>query len=432
MRTSTVRVVATVLAIGLLVAACGDDGDEGGSEDTTTTAATAADRGNVDGVLQIGHLAPQTGAFSSMVSSVTTPVQIAIDEINAADGVNGQDVVLAVRDDGTDQTVAASAFDLLLESDNVDVVLGPATSPATLGIIEKVATSGVLVCGGSATASDLSEVDSGGYYFRTAPPDRFQGPALAQVVLADERANPAIIARDDSYGVSLGRSLSRALVDDGATIAGGDVISYDPEGTGLETAVQNVVEAQPDSVIVLGFADDGAAVLSEMIEKGIGPADLPVYTTDGMQSGSLGAAIDPDDPGIVSGIRGTAPAASPSGIEHPFNAKMQETGLPPIFSAYYYDCTILSALAAVKAGSDDPSEMKDAFAENLTGETDCNSFADCKSVLESGGSIHYRGASSSFDSWADFEPDQGVYDVWSFDDSGEPVTEPPSSQIRIG
>jgi branched-chain amino acid transport system substrate-binding protein len=429
------RGLAVLLALSCVVTACGDDGESGtdttsGNGSTSTTEAAIPDRGNVDGVLQLGHLAPQTGPMAAIVTSVTEAVRIGVEEINAAGGVNGEDVVLTVADDGADPAVTATALDQMIESDGVDAVVGPATSSSALAVIDKIRTAGVLDCSGSATAGDLSTADAGGYFFRTAPPDGFQGPALAELVLRDGNARVGIIARNDSYGVGLAESAEQALLDSGAETAG-DIVAYDPAGTDFDADVQALLDGTPDSVILIGFSDDGARVLSTMIERGIGPDDLPIYTTDGLQTPALAAAVDPDDPSVLVGIRGTAPAAVPGGVDSPFYAAFGELGIPPIFSAYYYDCTMLTALSAQAAGTDDAAEMKDAFAANLSGDTDCNTYADCLAALEAGATIHYRGASASFDDWNGFEPAQGVYDVWSYDEAGEPVTGDAEDQITI-
>jgi branched-chain amino acid transport system substrate-binding protein len=420
--------VALVAVVALMAAGCG--GGDDGEKTSGTTRASAGDRGNVNGTLELGALVPQTGALAAIVESLTTGVDIALEEINEAGGVLGKQVKLTVRDDGTDKNVAAASLTTLLDSDKVDAIIGPAASGTALGILKKVRDAGVVMCSGSNTAAELSTEDSGGYYFRTAPPDKFQGPALAELVLADGRTKPAIIVRNDSYGVGFGDALKQALTDGGATV--GDVVAYDPNGTNFDADVQKVIDQGPDAVIVIGFVEDGAKILKTMIDKGVGPDRIPIYTADGMQSGDLGKTVDPDNPGVVAGIKGTAPAAAPAGIDHPFNAKMQATGVDPIFSAYYYDCTILIALAAEKAGSDDPAKIRAAFAENLAGDTDCTTFAECKQALADGKRIHYRGASSRFDNWAGHEPGEGVYERWSYDAEGKVVTEDASTQIRIG
>jgi branched-chain amino acid transport system substrate-binding protein len=356
-------------------------------------------------------------------------VELAVKEINDAGGVGGKPIELSEADDGAEPSVATASFDQLVESDKIDALLGPSTSPTTLAVVSKIKSAGVPTCTGSATSAQLSEVDAGGFFFRTAPPDRFQGPALAELILGDDHSKVAILARDDSYGDGLGGATAKALSDSGAEV--GDVISYDPDGTNFESEVQKAADQEPDAVVLIGFSDDAAKVLKEMIAKGIGPKDVAVYTTDGFQSPEFASLVDPKDPSAVAGIKGTAPAAAPDGIDHPFMASFMPLGIPPIFSAYYYDCTMLMALATEAAGSDDPGKIAKAFAANLEGDTDCKTFADCKAALADGKTIHYRGASSTFDEWDDFEPGSGAYDVWSFDAQGAPQTDPPTSQIVI-
>src|SRR5690606_32380733 len=115
--------------------------------------------------------------------------------------------------------------------------------------------------------------------------------------------------------------------------------------------------SEPDAVAVIGFNDDGAQILNVMIGKGAGPADMPIYTADGMQSSTFAETVDPSDPSKIAGIKGTAPAAAPSGIEHPFTAAFADTGVDTIFSSYYYDCTILMALAIQASGSEKGSDI---------------------------------------------------------------------------
>ena len=75
--------------------------------------------------------------------------------------------------------------------------------------------------------------------------------------------------------------------------------------------------------------------------------------------------------------------------------------------------------------------MKESFAKNLRGKTDCSTFAACKQLLTDGKTIHYRGASSPFDRWDGNEPGQGTFDVWSYAPNGTVVTGPPGQQIPV-
>jgi branched-chain amino acid transport system substrate-binding protein len=379
----------------------------------------------------LGQLAPETGSLAPLVQSFVRPAQLAVDEINLSGGVNGAPVRIVVADDAsTDVDAARAALTKLLDTEQADAILGPTSSGSAIELLKDVRDENVLMCSGSNTRAELSTADSGGRYFRTSPSDRLQGKALAQLLVRDVRRRPAILVRNDSYGAGIAEPLARALRQ-AKVRAAGEVIAYDPSGSDAAAKVSEALGRKPDSVVVVGLADDGAKVVQALVQAGAGPAQLPTYTVDGLQSSTFGTAVDASNPRVVAGIKGTAPAAAPAGIDSPFNAAFAATGVQPVYSAYTYDCTVLAALAAVAAKTDDPARMRRAFARNLRGATDCATFAECKAALDAGKTIHYRGASSRFDDWRGHEPGPGSFEVWSYDPDARVLTAPPDQQIKV-
>jgi branched-chain amino acid transport system substrate-binding protein len=398
-----------------------------------TAGAGEEKRGNVNGSLELGQLAAQSGQLANIVQSLTVPVTMAVDEINAAGGVLGNPVTYAVADDATDPAIASESLEGLLEDAKVDAIIGPTSSGITLNILEEVQRRSVLLCSGSNFSAELSEADSDGYYFRTTPSDRLQGPALAELVRKDGHKKVGILARRDTYGVGLATSVKKALDRGGKRVVAN--VEYDPDATSFDREVQRVVDQKPDAVIVLGFENDGADIVRTLIAKGLSPQQFPIYTADGMRTNAFPTLLDPNNPGAVAGIKGTSPATAPTGVQHPFLDAFSTTGIDPIYSAFYYDCTILTALAAEKAKSDDPAKMKEAFAANTKGKNKCTTYAECKQLLDDGKTVQYQGASAAFrnmNKFGAFEPSAGVYEVWSFDEAGRDNSEPPETQIRVG
>ena len=427
-RNLTRALIVAVAALGLVASACGSD-DEKSDDSTTTTASSGGDRGNVDGELKLGTLVPQTGDLSVIVESLQTPVDLAVKAINDAGGVNGKPVVVVEADDGTNPNVAATSYAKLVNTDKVDAIIGPAPSGVASKLLESIATDKVPTCSGSTTAANLQD-GGDGYFFRTAPGDDLQGPALATLITGEGKSKVAILARNDDYGKGFSEALSTALEDSGAQVT--ETVLYNPDASNFDADVQKALDSSPDAVVIIGFNDDGAKVVSTMIGKGAGPSDIPIYTADGMKGSSFAATVDPSDPSKVAGIKGTAPAAAPQGIESPFTAEFAATGIDTIFSSYYWDCTNLMALAAVKAKSDDGTAIAENFASNLEGDEDCNNFKDCKALLEEGKTIHYRGASSMFEKWNKMQPGTGVYDVWAYGADGKDANVEGAAQISIG
>jgi len=429
MRRNTLRVlIVVVAAVGLVAGACGGD-DKSDSTTTTAKEADGSGRGNVDGQLLLGALVPQTGDLSAIAKSLQTPIEMAVASINEAGGVNGKPVKVNIADDGTNPNVAATSYAKLVNTDKVDAIIGPAPSGVAAKMLDSFKTDKVPACSGSTTAANLKD-GGGGYFFRTAPGDDLQGPALATLITNDGHKKVAILARNDDYGKGFSESLTTALTDGGAKVT--TTVLYNPDASNFDADVQKALDSSPDAVAIIGFNDDGAKVVSTLIGKGAGPSKMPTYTADGMQSNSFATTVDPSDPSKVAGIKGTAPASAPKGIESPFTAEFAKTGIDTIFSSYYWDCTNLMALAAVKAKSDDGTKIAENFAANLEGDNDCNTFKDCKALLEEGKTIHYRGASSAFDKWNKMQPGTGVYDVWQYTADGKYSNVEGVEQISVG
>jgi branched-chain amino acid transport system substrate-binding protein len=426
--------VLVLVALMALVAAC--DSNDDGSDANVTTTVDSGDagpssnvRGNVNGTLEIGKLLPQTGDQSARFKAVDTPVNMAIQEINAAGGVNGRPIKVFAADDGTSADVATVSLDRLLNANKVDVVIGPSNSATMLGIMDQVKSGEAITCSGSNTAGELTDRESGGYYLRTSPPDKFQGPALAQLVTNDGRSRIAVVTRHDSYGEGFGSALESAFREQDVDVVFND--SYDPTDD-FKSIVGEVKAAKPDAVIVIGLSEDGGRVLRQLIAQGLGPHDIPTYTADGMQGKSFYKDVDPTNPASVQGIKGTAPSPAPAGRVHPFAAKYAKTGQDTIFSSHYYDCTMIVALAAEAAGTDDPGLIrKQILAVSKGGET-CQTYAECLALLKAGTDIDYDGASGPVDLDEHREPTVGVYDVWEYNAAGAPVDIEGVAQIKIG
>ena len=197
--------------------------------------------------------------------------QMAIRDINAADGILGKQVSVSVKDDGGDSNVdlAKTNVDQLINNDKVDAIIGAAPSGTTKEIIDKITDSGTVECSPSNTGSDLTTWKDKGLYFRTPPPDNLQAQALAKAISDDGKQSVAIIAQNSDYGTGFVRFLEPALKDAGVDVA--ESISYDSNATSFDTEVEQVAAAKPDGVALIGYPEDGGLVLKGMIQKDLGP-----------------------------------------------------------------------------------------------------------------------------------------------------------------
>jgi len=413
---------ALIFAFALIAAACGsdDNGDNAESSGDSTTTTTAGDsegggaQNTGDGTFTVGTLLPETGSLAFLGPPEFAGVDLAVQDINDAGGVNGEQIPDAIHgDSGDTETDTASQTTDRLLSQNADVIVGAASSGVSLTVIDKITGAGVIQFSPANTAPDFTTYDDNGLYFRTAPSDVLQGQLLGELIAGDGNATLGILALDDPYGTGLA-----GFVEDSFTQSGGEVtkkVIYDPNATNFDAEVQQIADTNPDAVIVIGF-DESARILTSMIEKGIGPSDIPVYGTDGNMGNALSDQFD--NPADISGMKGTTPLTD---LSDDFKGRLDEVD-PNLEDYNYagesYDAVVITALAADIAGTDNPTEVAAEINGVTKGGTKCESYADCLDLVGQGTDIDYDGISGPLSFSDAGEPSEASFGILTFGDSG--------------
>ena len=147
-------------------------------------------------------------------------MEYAISLVNAAGGVLGKPVEYVQGDSGDTSTDTASTTSDRLLGENVDAIVGAASSGVTLTVIDKITAAGVIMMSPANTSLKLSDYPDKGLYFRLAPPDDLQGSVLAELIAGDGNASAYILALDDAYGTSLADTVEEVLTASGVTEIG--------------------------------------------------------------------------------------------------------------------------------------------------------------------------------------------------------------------
>ena len=283
------------------------------------------DRGNKDGQLVIGHLGPESGDLSAIIDSLRTPITIAIDEINAAGGVNDQPVILVTGDDGggPEPQTASHRSTGCSRPTRSTRSWDRRPHPHVEAIADKIDTNAAVVCTGSETSPELSRrraMQAGTSSARRLPtssrrPRRRAGPLGGAQPCGDP------LAANDPYGRGYAKAMSKALKQGGAKVVAN--VSYDPDGSQFDADAEKVADVDADALALIAYPDTGSKVIQALIAAGVGPADVPLYTTDGLDSSSIPELVDPANLGVLDGVQGTTPAAAPAGVEHPFQGDVR-------------------------------------------------------------------------------------------------------------
>lgn len=444
-RTRHFRAAAALSAVALL-AACGDGdgeetvgedvgqeqtedpGDAGDAEDTETateddedTATEDEEGGQAAGgsgdEFKLGYVLPETGQLAFLGPPQISALELAIEDINAAGGVLGTEVPAPVAgDEAAQESVAQASADRILNQ-GVSAIVGAAASGMSLAIIDRVTGAGVMQCSGSNTAPTFTDYEDNGLYIRTAPSDALQGPVLANTIINDGWSNIAILARADDYGQGLANATAEALENAGATVAVNE--TYDPNATDFNAPVQTAVNAGADAVVVIAF-EEGTQILQGLIENGVTPADTGFYGADGLRSPDLGELVNENDPSVIAGMKGTAPASAENPEFLESLAEFDpELGDNTQFAPQVYDCVVTMALAAEAAESVDAEVFKEEVV-NVTREGEpCTSFEECLEMVQNGEDIDYNGVSGPLDFVDVGEPGRATIEVYGFNEEGE-------------
>ncbi|MEG3613913.1 MULTISPECIES: ABC transporter substrate-binding protein [Isoptericola] len=417
-RMTAAKGLALAAALSLGLTACGSDepAEETSSDESTEE---SMDEGSAE-PLTIGTILPVTGTLSFLGPPEIAGVGLAIDDINEAGGVLGNDVVVEWGDSGdnTDMTVANSTVTDLVNK-GADAVIGAASSSVSLGVVDAFAEAQIMQISPANTAADLSGY--GDFYTRTAPPDTVQGAALGSLILDGGHQSVAMIVLNDAYGTGL-----RDHTQDAIEAGGGEVVygangageEFPPGETNFGSQVSAALATEPDALVIIAFEETVAAV-NELVAQGW-DFDGTTYFTDG----NLSDYSEDFDEGTLAGIQGTLPGAQADddfkerlNTWHSENEGAELDGFS--YSAESYDATILAALAAVRGEGTDGVTISENIraVSGSEGGTEVTTFAEGVEALEAGEEINYTGPSGTGPLNEDNDPSSAFIGIYEYDGS---------------
>jgi len=340
------RILAMILVVALAVsmfalAGCGDKANKPAES------------------IKIGYIGPLTGSVSVYGIAVRNGLQLAVDEINAAGGINGAKIEVVEKDDQGSDTESLNAFNELV-SEGIKIIVGAVTSGCTLAITQAANDEGVVLISASSTADAVTTEDD--YVFRTCYSDSFQGAIAAAYCYLNNITEVGVVyCAADTYSKGLYDSFKAAA-----------------DGYGIEI----VATESTDSAEAVDFSNQFQSMVNAGVEvvfapyyySTIGPYVVPQAREAGYNGVILGS--DGYDGTIAHISTGTGhyfenvyftnhyDAASDSEVVKNFVANFQKAynETPNAFAALAYDAALVLKAAITKAGTD-PKAVRDAMAD---------------------------------------------------------------------
>ena len=218
----------------------------------------------------------------------------------------------------------------------------------------------------------------------------------------------AILARQDAYGETLAKEISKNLKEQGSTVAVDEL--YSEKDGPSDTQISKVADAKPDAVVLVAF-EETTQIIPKLIKAGAGPSKIPTYFVDGNTADYSGKLPD----GALKGTKGTIPGAEAT---KDFKARLATVN-PKLRDYAYagesYDATVVSALAAIKAKNDSGEAIAKEIVDITKGGEKCTTFADCKKLLEDGKDIDYDGVSGPIELGKTGSPTSASIGIYEYD-----------------
>jgi branched-chain amino acid transport system substrate-binding protein len=388
----------------------------------TTLLGSSARAQDDAGPLKIAVLFPFTGDLSDFGQPFLNSAQLAVDQINAAGGVNGQPMELVQGDSATSPQQAVEEARRLIELEGVSAIVGPAGSGETLPVAESVTgPAGVLEITMSATSPALSIAKDNDFLFRTPISDAAQGIVMADVAREQGYDSACVLYVNNAYGQGLSEAFANRFTAQGGTLTA--QVPHEQEQASYASELAACTEGDPDVLVAPAYPESGRVFLRELVESGDYP---PVIFSDGLKSPDMFADLGWD---VFEGSYGTASGTTETEAGNAFDQAYREAygDLPAVpYLRETNDAIYLIALAAETAGSTDPTAIRDALREvanppgTVVGPGPEGWAAAVKSI-DAGEDVNYEGAIGPADLDEHGDVLQGSILVWQVK-GGEIVT----------
>jgi branched-chain amino acid transport system substrate-binding protein len=305
------------------------------------------------GTIKIGGIYPLSGDVAVYGVEARNGVQMAVEEINAAGGINGKQIELIAEDDEGNPEKTVNAYKKLTTKDSVKFIIGSLTSGCTQAITSLAQAQKILVVAPAATAPAIT--DAGNYIFRMCFIDPFQGTVGAKFASENLGAKKAAVLYDAGNDYSLGLYENFKA---GIEAAGGQVVAAESYTTGdkdFNAQLTKIKNASPDVVYLPDYYGTVALIAKQLRAQGI---NTPIVGADGW-----GGIVDNAGDEVLNGFYSDHYASDSTDAKvvdfvSKYTAKFGAT--PTSFAALGYDAMYVIKDAILAAGSTDSEAVRAA------------------------------------------------------------------------
>jgi len=309
----------------------------------------------------IGAYLSLTGTTATFGTSTLHGIQMAVDKTNASGGVLGKQIHLLYEDTQSKPEEAALAVTKLITRDKVRAILGEIASSRTLAAAPIAQQNMVPMVTPGSTNPEVTK--KGDYIFRVCYIDPFQGEVMARFTFETLGLRKVAMIKDvkNDYSIGLAQFFTEEF-----TRLGGQVIgeqAYSEQDTDFRAQLTAIKGLKPEAIIVPGYYQESALLVKQARDLNM---TMPFVGGDGWDSGKL-IEVGGEAMNGTYFTNHYAADDTLAVVQEFVSAYKQRFGgeTPDAMAVLGYDAALILFDAISRAGSDDPTKIRDALSRTV-------------------------------------------------------------------
>ena len=306
------------------------------------------------------------GATAISGTAVKNGAQIAVDEINAAGGINGKQIEYRFEDDQNDAEKSVNAYNTLKDW-GMQMLVGTTTTSPCIAVAGKTASDNMFQITPSASAPAVLSSGNGNI-FQVCFTDPNQGIASAQYIAENKLAKKIGIIYDSSdvYSSGIEEKFEAEAKDKGLQIVSKAAFTADSK-TDFGTQLQKAKDAGADLLFLPIYYQEASIILKQADTMGYKPKFFGVDGMDGILTVENFDTKLAEDVMLLTPFAADAKDKAVQNFVKTYKEKYKDT--PNQFAADSYDAVyaLKAAIEESKATTDmSASDMCDALKGAMT------------------------------------------------------------------
>jgi len=310
---------------------------------------------------KVGAIFSVTGPGSSLGTPEKNTIDMLVDEINAAGGVNGKKLEVIFYDDASDETNCRNKASKLINDDKVAAIIGPTLSGTSLSILGITQNAEIPLVSCAASVKIVEPVSDRKWVFKTPQSDFLVAERIVDYLKAQKITKVAIMTVKTGFGASGKEQLEALLPPAGIDI----LIKEEFNEKDPDVLVQlTKVRAADAQAIICWSLPPGGATLTRNMKKDL-RMDIPLIMSHGvanmeyinLSADAAEGVVFPAGKLLIASLLPDSDPQKKILVKYAKDYEAKYGSVPSTFGGHAWDALYLVVEAMKKAGSD-PAKIR--------------------------------------------------------------------------